>query len=59
MNVGGAVYDIGVYVVQSAFYTTHSHPLSVKAKAGQKEKIFLKNFQVLGMGDGMAKWEYI
>ncbi|MBN97312.1 MAG: glucose-fructose oxidoreductase [Flavobacteriaceae bacterium] len=33
MNVGGAVYDLGVYVVQSAFYTTHLHPVSVLAKS--------------------------
>ena len=44
MNVGGAVYDIGVYVVQSAFYTTHSHPLSVKAKSWTERKDIFKEF---------------
>lgn len=31
MNVAGALYDIGVYVVQSAFYSAQGHPLSVTA----------------------------
>ena len=44
MNVGGAVYDIGVYVVQSAFYTTHSHPLSLKAKSWTERKDIFKEF---------------
>lgn len=33
MNGEGALYDIGVYVVQSAFYSTFTHPLSVRAKS--------------------------
>ena len=33
MNVGGAVYDLGVYVVQSAFYSAQDHPISVKARS--------------------------
>ena len=31
MNVAGALYDIGVYVVQSAFYSAQRHPLEVSA----------------------------
>lgn len=41
MNVGGAVYDLGVYVVQSAFYSTNMHPISVVARSWtDREKIF-------------------
>ena len=32
MNPGGALFDIGVYVAQSAFYGTQMHPLSVTAQ---------------------------
>ena len=32
MNPGGALFDIGVYPVQSAFYSTQMQPLSVTAK---------------------------
>ena len=32
MNPGGALFDIGVYVVQSAFYSTQMHPISLTAK---------------------------
>jgi predicted dehydrogenase len=32
MNPGGALFDIGVYVVQSSLYATQVHPLSVRAK---------------------------
>ena len=41
MNVGGAVYDIGVYVVQSAFYTSQDNPISVKARSWtNRDEIF-------------------
>ena len=32
LNPGGALFDIGVYVVQSAFYSSLMHPISVNAK---------------------------
>lgn len=32
LNPGGALFDIGVYVAQSAFYSTQMHPISVTAK---------------------------
>ena len=32
MNPGGALFDIGVYVAQSAFYSSHMLPLSVTAR---------------------------
>ena len=32
MNPGGALFDIGVYVAQSAFYSSQMHPISVTAK---------------------------
>lgn len=38
MNVGGAVYDIGVYVVQSAIYSAQTHPLSVVAHSWTDRK---------------------
>ena len=41
MNPGGALFDIGVYVAQSAFYSTQEHPLSVTAKhTTDRPKIF-------------------
>jgi len=41
MNVGGALYDIGVYVVQSAFYTAHDYPISVTARSWTvRDKIY-------------------
>ena len=42
MNVGGSLYDLGVYVVQSAFYTAHSHPISVKAQSWTDRKEIFK-----------------
>ena len=32
LNPGGALFDIGVYVAQSAFYSTQMYPISVTAK---------------------------
>ena len=32
LNPGGALFDIGVYVAQSAFYSSQMHPISVTAK---------------------------
>ena len=42
MNVGGAVYDVGVYAVQSAFYSSQSHPLNVIAKSWTERKNIFK-----------------
>ena len=42
MNVGGSVYDIGVYVVQSAFYSAQTHPVSVIAKSWTDRKHIFK-----------------
>jgi predicted dehydrogenase len=33
MGVAGSLYDLGVYVVQSAFYSAQNYPLSVKARS--------------------------
>ena len=41
MNPGGALFDIGVYVAQSAFYSTQMLPISVTAQsATQRSSIF-------------------
>ena len=32
LNPGGSLFDIGVYVAQSAFYSSQMHPISVTAK---------------------------
>ena len=42
MNVGGAVYDLGVYVVQSAFYSTNIQPVSVIARSWTDRKEIFK-----------------
>ena len=43
MNPGGPLFDIGVYLVQSAFYSTNMIPISVEAKNSTKRnEIFRK-----------------
>ena len=42
MNPGGALFDIGVYVVQSAFYSTQMHPVSLTARHTTERKSIFK-----------------
>ena len=44
MNIEGAIYDIGVYVIQSAFYATNESPISVQAKAHTSRTALFKEF---------------
>ena len=44
MNIEGAIYDIGVYVIQSAFYAANESPISVQAKSHTSRKALFKEF---------------
>ena len=43
LNPGGALFDIGVYVAQSAFYSSQMHPISVTAKHSTNRSNIFKN----------------
>ena len=44
MNAEGALYDIGVYVVQSAFYSAQTQPVSVQAKSSTTRSELFTDF---------------
>jgi len=44
MNAEGALYDIGVYVVQSAFYSAQTQPFSVQAKSSTTRSELFTDF---------------